>query len=114
MTYSVAQGVVEVLAGLVSVEQYTYINIRLDYASRHSTISHDIIMDGGEDLTYIMHNTWILITVRSRKPYTIWQFDTSVAQNFNLHAIRVELSAAARIVEVGDVGFVQGDEFCAD
>jgi hypothetical protein len=59
-----------------------------------------------KERTYVMHNPRILITIRSRKTHTLRQRHRPIPQNFNLHAIRIELRASIVIRSPRDVGFV--------
>lgn len=61
-----------------------------------------------------MDNTRVIVRVRSWERNTLGKLHSAITNNFNLYAIGVELGAAARVLEVGDIAFVQSDHFRAD
>ena len=65
-------------------------------------------------MTYIVHDTRVLIFIRSRKGDTLGKRDRAVADDLDLNAVRVKLCTTTRVVFVGDFAFVEPDHLCAD
>jgi hypothetical protein len=61
-----------------------------------------------------VHNAWVVVTVCAGERHASGELHGTVALDFDLHAVGVELGAAGGVGEEGDVAFVQGDEFGAD
>jgi hypothetical protein len=64
--------------------------------------------------TNVMHDAWVGVVVCAWERDTGRKLHGTISCYFDLNAIGIELGTALRVDRVGDVAFVQGDEFSAN
>ena len=65
-------------------------------------------------MTYIVNDPRVFVGVGTGEGDALWKLHRSVALDFELHTIWVELCAAPWVLEVRDFAFVESNHFGAD